>query len=76
MWSRTTYSPIFDAADIRQVFCNGKKSWEMYHRYSEPLTGRAAICLPSTSPANAAWSYERLERPGQQNSRHICKSFL
>ena len=54
-------SPIFAAAAIRQVFCNGKKSWEMYHRYSEPLTGRAAICLPSTSPANAAWSLERLK---------------
>ena len=53
-------SPIFDAADIRQVFCNGKKSWEMYRKHLEPLTGRAAVCLPSTSPANAAWSVERL----------------
>ncbi len=53
-------SPIFEAADIRQVFCNGKKSWEMYAKYLEPLTGRPAVCLPSTSPANAAWSLERL----------------
>ena len=53
-------SPIFAAADIRQVFCNGKKSWEMYHKYSEPLCGREAVCLPSTSPANAAWSLEKL----------------
>ena len=53
-------SPIFAAAEIRQVFCNGKKSWEMYRQYIEPLTGRAAVCLPSTSPANAAWSVERL----------------
>lgn len=53
-------SPIFAAADIRQVFCNGKKSHEMYSRYLEPVTGRTAICLPSTSPANAAWSLERL----------------
>ena len=52
--------PIFAGAGIRQVFCNGKKSWETYHRYSEALTGRAAVCLPSTSPANAAWSYDRL----------------
>ncbi len=53
-------SPIFFAADIRQVFCNGKKSWEMYHQYMEPVCGRAAVCLPSTSPANAAWSLEKL----------------
>ena len=31
-------SPIFTAAEIRQVFCNGKKSWET-HRY--------AGCLPA-----------------------------
>ena len=53
-------SPIFAAADIRQVFCNGRKSHEMYRRYLEPVYGRTAICLPSTSPANAAWSLERL----------------
>ena len=55
-------SPIFAAAEIRQVFCNGKKSHEMYRRYLEAQTGREAICLPSTSPANAAWSLERLTR--------------
>ena len=53
-------SPIFEAAAIRQVFCNGKKSHEMYQRYLEQETGRSALCLPSTSPANAAWSLERL----------------
>ena len=53
-------SPIFAAAEIRQVFCNGKKSHEMYRRFLEPQTGRAAVCLPSTSPANAAWPLERL----------------
>lgn len=53
-------SPIFAAADIRQVFCNGQKSHEMYRRWLEPVYGRTAVCLPSTSPANAAWSLERL----------------
>ncbi len=55
-------SPIFSAADIRQVFCNGKKSWEMYRQYMEPACGCPAACLPSTSPANAAWSLEKLTR--------------
>ena len=53
-------SPILRAAEIRQIFCNGKKSHEMFRRHIEPLIGRSAICLPSTSPANAAWSVERL----------------
>lgn len=52
--------PIFETAEIRQVFCNGRKSWEMYHRFIEPVNARPAVCLPSTSPANAAWSLERL----------------
>ena len=29
-------------------------------RYTEPIIKRNAICLPSTSPANAAWNMERL----------------
>ena len=53
-------SPILSAADIRQIFCNGKKSMEMYTRHCEPLCGLHAVCLPSTSPANAAWSLDRL----------------
>lgn len=53
-------SPILSAAPIEQIFCNGKKSWEMYHKYIEPATGRTAVALPSTSPANAAWSLEKL----------------
>ena len=53
-------TPILDAAPIESIFCNGKKSWEMYHRYIEPVIGRSAVCLPSTSPANAACSLEAL----------------
>lgn len=53
-------SPILKAAPIETIFCNGKKSREMYHKYIEPDTGREAVALPSTSPANAAWSLEKL----------------
>ena len=54
------FSDIFSTADIRQVFTNGRKSHEIYMKYCFPNTGREAICLPSTSPANAAWSMDRL----------------
>ena len=52
--------PILEASSIRQIYVNGKTAEKMYKTYTEPMTGRACICLPSTSPANAAWSYERL----------------
>lgn len=52
--------PILEAAPIRQIYVNGKTAEKMYQKYTQPVTGRPCICLPSTSPANAAWSLERL----------------
>ena len=54
-------SPIFAAADIRAVFCNGAAAWQIYHKHIESKTGLPATKLPSTSPANAAWSLPRLQ---------------
>ena len=57
--------PILVAANIRQIFTNGKTADRMYRKYCEKQTGRNAVCLPSTSPANAAFSLERLEAAWQ-----------
>lgn len=51
---------ILDAAEIKHIFVNGKTAETYYNRFLRMQTGREAICLPSTSPANAAWSLERL----------------
>ncbi|MBR1703672.1 MAG: DNA-deoxyinosine glycosylase [Lachnospiraceae bacterium] len=51
---------ILEAAPIRAIYVNGKTAEKMYRKYTEALTGREAVVLPSTSPANAAWSLERL----------------
>ena len=53
-------STILSAADIRAIFVNGKAALKYYKKYTEPAIKRPAICLPSTSPANAAWSMEKL----------------
>lgn len=53
-------SEILEGADIRQIYCNGAKSYEYYRKYQEKETGRKAKKLPSTSPANAAFSIEKL----------------
>lgn len=55
-------SLILDSAKIDRVFVNGKTAEKYYRKYIEPQTGIKAICLPSTSPANAAWNLERLVR--------------
>lgn len=52
--------PILEASEIRRIFCNGAASHRMYEKYLFPVTGIEAIRLPSTSPANAAWSLDRL----------------
>ena len=53
-------SRIFETADIQKIFVNGKTAEKYYKRYTEKTVGRQAVCLPSTSPANAAWSLEKL----------------
>jgi hypoxanthine-DNA glycosylase len=51
---------ILTEAPIARIFTNGNKSFELYRKYLLPVTNRPAEKLPSSSPANAAWSLERL----------------
>ena len=53
-------SRIFNEADIRKICVNGKTAVKLYIRYLEDKLGRKAEYLPSSSPANAALSLERL----------------
>lgn len=53
-------SCIFAAADIKEIFVNGKTAQLYYNKYLKSTLEREAVCLPSTSPANAAYSLERL----------------
>ena len=51
---------ILQNADIKQIFVNGKTAEKYYNKYIREKVKRNAICLPSTSPANAAYSFEKL----------------
>lgn len=53
-------SPILDEAEIKAVFLNGRKAYQLYQKYMFRELEREGICLPSTSPANASWSIQRL----------------
>ena len=53
-------SIILDRSPVRRICCNGKTAWELYEKLILPETDIEAVCLPSTSPANAQWTLERL----------------
>ena len=54
------FTDILKTADIKQIFVNGKTAEKYYNKYVRNTIGRESVCLPSTSPANAAWSIEKL----------------
>ena len=45
---------------IKAVYTTGQKAYQLYQKHCYPETGIAAVPLPSTSPANAAMSLEKL----------------
>ena len=45
---------------IRIIAGNGNKACELYQKYCQMQTGCGIMRLPSTSPANAAWNFDRL----------------
>lgn len=51
---------VTSVAPVRAVVCNGGTAGRLYKRYLQKRVGIEAVVLPSTSPANAAWSLERL----------------
>ena len=52
--------PILNTADIEGIYANGGTAGRLYRKYIEPDLGRSCTVLPSTSPANAAYSLEKL----------------
>lgn len=53
-------SVILENSRVSRIFCNGALSYKLYQKYIFPVTGIKAVKLPSTSPANTAWSMDRL----------------
>ncbi|MCI8834871.1 MAG: DNA-deoxyinosine glycosylase [Ruminococcus sp.] len=51
---------ILQNSSVRTIYANGQTAKKLYEKYSQKDTGREIIGLPSTSPANAAYSMERL----------------
>lgn len=51
---------ILDNSNVAAIFTNGKLAFNLYNKYIFEKTNIKAIPLPSTSPANAAFSLEKL----------------
>ena len=56
----TDIGMILEKTNVTQIYANGNKAGQLYKRDQFPVTGIEATVLPSTSPANAAWSLARL----------------
>ena len=51
---------ILNNCEIKQIFTNGRTSAQFYDKYIKNIIKREAEYLPSTSPANAQYSVEKL----------------
>ena len=56
----TDLRPILAGSRVKRIFCNGRTSGLYYAKYQENVLNVKATVLPSTSPANAAWTMEKL----------------
>lgn len=54
------FASVLHASAIQTVYANGAKAYDLYRKYAPEPLRHDIIKLPSTSPANAAWSLERL----------------
>ena len=71
--------PIFEEANIKQVYANGGKAYEICKKYLEDeiikATKNEVIKLPSTSPANAKFSLEKLTKEWQIIAKNLKEQF-
>lgn len=51
---------LLNSSNVSKVFANGGTAYKLYTKYCLPATNQEAVRLSSTSPANAAFSLERL----------------
>lgn len=56
----TDITKILENANISKIFANGATAKKLYDKYQRKILGIEIEGLPSTSPANAAYSLEKL----------------
>ena len=56
----TDLSRVLGSCSIKAIFANGATAAKLFDKFQKPIVQRDIITLPSTSPANAAFSLEKL----------------
>lgn len=51
---------IVKGSRVAKIFANGDKAYRLYKKYCEETVGKEAVKLPSSSPANAVFTLDRL----------------
>lgn len=51
---------LLEKSKIKRIYANGATAGKLYDKYVRPTTGGSIEVLPSTSPANAVWTIDRL----------------
>lgn len=59
-------SDVIKNSDIKKIIFNGNKAYELYNKY-EKNKFENIVCLPSTSPANAKFSFNELVKIWGEN---------
>lgn len=54
------FSTILSESHVTKIYTNGQTAGRLYKKYAEKKTGLESVTLPSTSPANATYSLEKL----------------
>ena len=71
--------PIFKEANITRVYANGGKAYKICEKYLNDeilnATGKEPVKLPSTSPANAKFSLEKLAKEWQIIAKNLKEQF-
>lgn len=57
---------ILKISNIERIYVNGKTAEKYYNKFIRDRIGIDAICLPSTSPANAGWNIDKLVNEWQK----------
>ncbi len=69
----TDLNKVLRAANIKKIIANGDKAYKLYEKYCKEQTGREIVKCPSTSPANALFSLEKLEEAWREELFEVPK---
>lgn len=70
----TDLGKIISSSKVTKVICNGKTSGKYFSKYRQKELDIEAVILPSTSPANAAFSVDKLVEIWGTAIPDSCKS--